>query len=98
MRPEKLVGMANQISLFMESKADETEALEGLAAHINDFWDPRMRRQFLDALSAHDNLPARDLVRRAVPLIRMPEEASGDRPGAPKSPVGSEPISPAHRD
>ncbi|PZX16978.1 NADH-dependent formate dehydrogenase delta subunit FdsD [Palleronia aestuarii] len=97
MRPEKLVGMANQISLFMESKTDRDEALEGLAAHINDFWDPRMRRQFVDAVSSDDDLPARDLVRRALPLIRLSRE-DDDLPGAPKSPAGSEPINPAHRD
>ena len=96
MQPDKLVRMANQISLFMESKPDKDEALEGLAAHINDFWDPRMRRQFLAAMKADPELPARDLVRQALPLIRLPEETD-DKPSAPPSPVGSEPISPAHR-
>lgn len=95
MQADKLVRMANQISLFMESKPDE-EALDGLAAHINDFWDPRMRRQFVDAMAADSDLPARDLVRRALPLIRL-EANDSDRPSSPPSPVGSEPINPAHR-
>ncbi|MCP1199033.1 formate dehydrogenase subunit delta [Notoacmeibacter sp. MSK16QG-6] len=96
MQADKLVRMANQISLFMESKPSDDEALEGLAAHINDFWDPRMRQQFLVAMTADPDLPARDLVRRALPLIAVPGEDDG--PHAPLSPVGSEPINPAHRD
>ncbi len=95
MQPDKLVRMANQISLFMESKPKD-EALAGLAAHINDFWDPRMRRQFVDAMAADPDLPARELVRQATPLIRMAGE-DGQKPSAPASPSGSEPINPAHR-
>ncbi|RLQ89202.1 formate dehydrogenase subunit delta [Notoacmeibacter ruber] len=97
MQSDKLIRMANQISLFMESKPTSDEALEGLAAHINDFWDPRMRRQFVDAMKNESGLPARDLVREAVPLIRL-SETEVQKPAAPPSPVGSEPISPAHRD
>ena len=44
MSPEKLVRMANQIALFMETKP-HAEGIDGLAAHISDFWEPRMRAQ-----------------------------------------------------
>lgn len=71
---EKLVYMANQISRFMESKPHD-EGVQGLASHINDFWEPRMRRQFFEIVDAGgDDL--RPLVRDAVHLIRRPESAN----------------------
>ena len=45
----KLVTMANQIAKFMESKP-HAEGVAGLANHINDFWEPRMRRHLFDLL------------------------------------------------
>jgi formate dehydrogenase subunit delta len=70
MSPDKLIHMANQIALFMETKPPE-EARRGLAAHINDFWEPRMRRELFALIDA--GTPAlRPLVREAAPLIRRP--------------------------
>ena len=70
MSAEKITRMANDIAKFMESKPhDEGVAL--LAAHINDFWDPRMRRQLFELLDAGgDGL--RPLVRAAASTIRRP--------------------------
>lgn len=51
MSPEKMVTMANQIATFFSSQPGDDQA-ERVAAHINDFWDPRMRRQLLDHLDA----------------------------------------------
>ncbi len=48
---EKLVYMANQIATFFESQPGE-EAAEGIARHINEFWEPRMRRQFFEIVDA----------------------------------------------
>ncbi|MFC3339616.1 formate dehydrogenase subunit delta [Paracandidimonas soli] len=48
-----LVRMANRIGQFFEAYPDEQEALEGIANHIEKFWEPRMRRQLLDFLDAH---------------------------------------------
>ena len=48
MSPEKLVMMANQIATFFETQPGEGQAAK-VAAHINDFWEPRMRQQ----LAAH---------------------------------------------
>ena len=42
--------MANQIGDFFKSYP-EGEAVEGIATHIQKFWDPRMRR----AIFAHLN-------------------------------------------
>ena len=68
-----LVRMANQISDFFKSYG-EKEAVEGIAEHINRFWEPRMRRMFFDYLDqGGDGLS--DLVKAAAPAIRRPKEA-----------------------
>jgi formate dehydrogenase subunit delta len=50
MQPEKLVMMANQIAKFFESQGEE-RALPQITKHIEDFWDPRMRRAILAHIS-----------------------------------------------
>jgi formate dehydrogenase subunit delta len=44
---EKLVMMANQIAKFFEVQG-EARAVPQIAKHIEDFWDPRMRRGILE--------------------------------------------------
>ncbi|NYJ12481.1 formate dehydrogenase subunit delta [Rhizobium leguminosarum] len=67
----KLVYMANQIATFFKSQP-ASEAVEGVANHINKFWEPRMRRQLFEILDNEENgLDA--LVLQAAPLIRKPE-------------------------
>ena len=69
----KLIYMANQIAKFMESKP-EAEGLAGLSSHINDFWEPRMRRHLFEVLdSGGDGL--RPLVIAAASQIRRPVAA-----------------------
>lgn len=68
----KLVYMANQIAKFMESKPHD-EGLSGLSSHINDFWEPRMRRQLFEVLDAGGN-GLRPLVIEAATLIKRPTE------------------------
>jgi formate dehydrogenase subunit delta len=47
MSPDKLARMANQIATFFKAQpADDRAAL--VAKHLEDFWEPRMRRQLLD--------------------------------------------------
>lgn len=43
---DKLVRMANQIAGFFQSQP-EAVRVEGVATHINKFWEPRMRRSLL---------------------------------------------------
>ncbi len=73
MSADKIARMANQISAFMESKPHE-EGLAGLANHINDFWEPRMRNQ-LFALLDQGAEGLRPLVVEAAPRIRRPQSA-----------------------
>lgn len=69
----KLITMANQIARFMESKP-HAEGVAGLANHINDFWEPRMRRQLFELIDA-GGTGLRPLVLDAAGLIRRPVAA-----------------------
>lgn len=70
MSHDKLITMANQIARFMESKPHD-EGVAGLAGHINDFWEPRMRRQLFEMIDA-GGAGLRQLVLDAAPKIRRP--------------------------
>lgn len=68
---EKLVYMANQVAKFFAAQG-EARAAAGVADHLQKFWDPDMRRDFLaEAKRTPDKLhPA---VKAAIPLLRVPE-------------------------
>ncbi len=46
MEPHVMVHKVNQIALFFASYPHE-EAVAGVANHLQQFWEPRMRRQIL---------------------------------------------------
>jgi formate dehydrogenase subunit delta len=71
MSAEKITRMANDIAKFMETKPHE-EGMTLLASHINDFWDPRMRRQLFEILDA-GGVELRPLVVDAAGAIRRPK-------------------------
>jgi len=73
MSPEKMIRMANQIATFFETKP-EAEGVAGTAAHINDFWEPRMRKQLLDHIAA-GGAGLKPLVMAAAGHIRKPVAA-----------------------
>ncbi|MBZ4690057.1 formate dehydrogenase [Cereibacter changlensis JA139] len=73
MSPDKLIYMANQIATFFESKPHD-EGVRGIADHISDFWEPRMRRQFFQLVEA-GAAGFKPLVLEAAPQIRRPAEA-----------------------
>ncbi len=66
----KLIYMANQIAKFMESKP-HAEGVSLMASHINDFWEPRMRRQLFEVLDA-GGAGLRPLVLEASVGIKRP--------------------------
>lgn len=74
MSPDKLVYMANQIATFFESKP-RTEGVQGVADHINAFWEPRMRRQLFVLLDS-GGAGFKSLLLEAAPAIRRPAEAA----------------------
>ncbi len=47
----RLVYMANQIGGFFASQRQET-VVPGIAKHIQNFWDPRMRAKMEDHIAA----------------------------------------------
>jgi formate dehydrogenase subunit delta len=75
----KLIRMANQIATFFSSQ-DPRIAVEGVAIHINKFWEPRMRRSLLDLYAKGDH-GLHPLVLEAEPLIRRPKADPNSAPG-----------------
>ena len=69
MSPDKMVMMANQIATFFATQPGDRPAL--VAAHINDFWEPRMRRHLFDHVAAGGE-GLHDLVREAMGRINEP--------------------------
>lgn len=68
---DKLVYMANQIATFFLSMPHD-QAVAGVAKHINDYWEPRMRRQFFEILEA-GGTGLMPLVVEASAKIRRPK-------------------------
>lgn len=73
MSPDKLIYMVNQIARFMESKPP-AEGVEMLAAHVNDFWEPRMRRKLFEIVD-DGGTGLHAMVIEAAPAIRRPQPA-----------------------
>jgi formate dehydrogenase subunit delta len=73
MSADRIARMANEIAKFMESKPHD-EGVAGLASHINDFWEPRMRKQLFDLIDSGD-ASLRPMVLEAAGSIRRPQAA-----------------------
>ena len=73
MSADKIARMANEIAKFMESKP-HSEGVALLASHVNDFWEPRMRRQLFALIDA-GGVDLRPLVMEAAGAIRRPVAA-----------------------
>ncbi|SEQ03257.1 formate dehydrogenase subunit delta [Thalassovita taeanensis] len=71
MKADKLIYMANQIATFFESKPHD-EGVTGVADHISDFWEPRMRVQLFELLE-QGGAGLKPLVLEAAPFIRRPD-------------------------
>jgi len=70
MQNSDLIRMANQMATFFKAYGPE-EAKKEIATHLNNFWDPSMRKQFL----AYVETGGKDvdaLVISAMPLVRKP--------------------------
>ena len=70
---EKLVYMANQIAGFFAAQGP-ARAVPAIADHLNKFWDPDMRADFLRVVQQPD-VKLHALVRQAIPLIRGPAKS-----------------------
>ncbi len=71
MSPDKLRYQANQIATIFASQP-EAEQVEGVADHINKFWDPRMRTQ-LFGITDETTEGLKPMVVAALGSINRPE-------------------------
>lgn len=74
MSPDKMIYMANQIATFFDSKP-HAEGVQGVADHINAFWEPRMRKQLFVLLDS-GAVGFKLLLLEAASTIRRPSEAA----------------------
>jgi formate dehydrogenase subunit delta len=65
MEIQRLVKMANEIGAFFESATDRTEAVTSIAAHLRNFWEPRMRKQLIEYAHSPDG-ELKEIVKEAV--------------------------------
>lgn len=57
--------MANEIGGFFEQTPDRSEAVNSIATHLRNFWEPRMRRQLIEYVR-QGNGDLKEIVREAV--------------------------------
>ncbi len=70
MSEEKIIRMANQIATFFHSKP-EPQGIEGIAEHINKFWEIRMRKELFDVIETNE--AALDpWILKAAPFVNRP--------------------------
>ena len=72
MESKDMVRMANQIASFFKSYGQE-EGVKEIATHINNFWEPRIRKHFFEHL-AKGNSGFDPMVLSAAQLIRKPAD------------------------
>lgn len=65
MEIQRLIKMANEIGAFFESASDRAEAVTSIAAHLRNFWEPRMRKQLIEYAHGADG-ELREIVKEAV--------------------------------
>jgi formate dehydrogenase subunit delta len=61
-----LIKLANNIASFFESEPDKVKGAQGVATHIKNFWEPRMRRQILAYLDEENGKGLSPLVLAAL--------------------------------
>jgi formate dehydrogenase subunit delta len=71
METRDMVRMANQMAAFFKSYGD-VEGTRDLAAHINSFWEPRMRRMFFEYI-AQGGKEFDPMVMAAAAQVRKPK-------------------------
>lgn len=67
---QQLIKMANQIGTFFETLPDETEALHGIAGHLQKFWTPGMRAQMLDHVDREQGAGLKGIVVMSIEAHR----------------------------
>jgi formate dehydrogenase subunit delta len=63
---QQLIKMANNIASFFETEPDTAKGAKGVADHLKNFWDPRMRREILRYADEQEGTGLKDLVLEAL--------------------------------
>jgi formate dehydrogenase subunit delta len=71
METKDMVRMANQMAAFFKPYG-EVEGTKDLATHINNYWEPRMRKMFFEYV-AHGGKDFDPMVMEAAALVRKPK-------------------------
>jgi formate dehydrogenase subunit delta len=66
MEIQLLVKMANNIASFFEAETDAAKGAKGIADHLRNFWDPRMRRQILSHVDEQQGAGLKPIVLEAL--------------------------------
>ena len=75
---KKLVKMANEIAAFFAAEPVRAAAVDGVAGHLQRFWEPRMRRAIFAELDAGGQRGMHELVLEALQRHRQKlEPAAG---------------------
>jgi formate dehydrogenase subunit delta len=69
-----LVKMANEIGGYFAALPDHDEAVNAIAQHLRNFWEPRMRREIV-AHARQDVGDLKPIVREAVLRLDPPKES-----------------------
>jgi formate dehydrogenase subunit delta len=75
MDAHRLVMMANQISDFFASSPSRDEAVESVAQHLKNFWEPRMRHEIIAHVKRAGGEDLKEIARDAVLLLERREAA-----------------------
>jgi len=67
---QNLIQMANRIGDFFAAMPERDEALLGIAGHLRNFWEPRMRLQLLAHIDAGRGDEIRPIVLAAIKAHR----------------------------
>lgn len=67
---QNLIRMANRIGDFFASMPERDEALLGIATHLQNFWEPRMRSELLEYVDAGHGAEIRPIVLNAIEVHR----------------------------
>ncbi len=68
---QHLVKMANNIASFFEAEPDTSKGAKGVAEHLKNFWDPRMRRQILSYADEQQGAGLKKIVLEALQHHRL---------------------------
>ena len=68
---QHLVKMANNIASFFEGETDAAKGAKGVADHLRNFWDPRMRHQILTYADEQKGAGLKPIVLEALQHHRL---------------------------